>query len=269
MRYEVKNIKIKDSMDYAELHLFIQDMSDEIEWKKRPTILICPGGGYFFTSDREADPIAFQFLAMGYNAAVLRYSTTPAKYPTALLELCNSMLLLRENADEYNIDPNQIYVLGFSAGGHLAASLGVFWKTDNSLSDYFKVDADKIKPNGLILCYPVITSGEYAHRGSFDLLTENNPELLEKLSLEYQVNQYVPKTFIWHTFDDSVVPLENTLLFVNALRKNNIQFEYHVFPTGHHGLSLATRQSDSGNGNDIQPDCAKWIDLCKSFIENN
>lgn len=268
MHYEVKNLNVEGSMEYARLHVYIQDESTQIAWKKRPLIVICPGGGYQHTSDRESEPIAFQFLSMGYHVAVLRYSVAPAKYPTALLELCQSMIYLRENAANWNIDSDKIYLAGFSAGGHLAASLGVFWKTDKMLANYFKVKADVIKPNALILSYPVITSGEYAHRGSFDMLVGDNKELTEKMSLEFQVNGYVPKTFIWHTFEDQAVPLENSLLFAKSLRAHNIPFEYHVFPAGHHGLALANSLTDSDPGKDLQPECTVWPQLCKTFLEN-
>lgn len=269
MYYEVKEIQVEGSLEDARLHVYVQEPSDSIAWKKRPLVMVCPGGGYQYTSDREAEPIAYQFLAMGYHVAVLRYSCAPATYPTALLELCASMKYVRDHAAEWYVDPDAIYVAGFSAGGHLAASLGVFWKTEKMLADYFQVAPEVFKPNALILSYPVITSGEHAHRGSFDNLLGDRQDLLDKMSLENQVNEYVPKTFIWHTFEDQAVPLENSLYFANALRRQGIPFEYHVFPMGHHGLGLANRLSDSDPGKDIQTACAQWISLCKIFLEQN
>ena len=162
----------------------------------RPLILLCPGGGYTRTSDREAEPMALKFLAMGYHAAVLRYSCAPAEYPTSLKELAYSIKFLREHAKEWHIDPHKIVVEGCSAGGHLAASLGVFWDED-FLAESQGLSASEhelLRPDGLLLCYPVITSGEFAHRGSFEnLLGSRQEELGEKLSLEKQVTNKVPR----------------------------------------------------------------------------
>lgn len=268
MHYEEKTLTVTGSLADSRLQIYIRDYSTSMTWENRPLVLICPGGGYRYTSDREAEPIALSFMAMGYNAAVLRYSCEPATYPTALLELCQAILYIRKNAHTWHVDANKIYVAGFSAGAHLAASLGVFWKTDLSLSGYFNVDAESIRPNALILSYPVITSGEFAHRGSFDILARNDKALLEKLSLENQVNKYVPATFIWHTFEDQTVPLENSLLFAKALKENNIRFEYHVFPSGRHGLSLSNKTTSSDDSAEIMPGCEIWIDLCQTFLKS-
>ena len=149
------------------------------------------------TSDREAEPVAIQYIAKGYQAAILRYSVKPAKYPLALLQLAKAVAHLREYADEYHIDTEKIVVQGFSAGGHLACSLGVFWKKP-FLSETLGVSAEQIRPNGMILCYPVITSGEYAHRGSFEaLLGEDayDPEKRKEQSLELQVTKDTLRLF--------------------------------------------------------------------------
>lgn len=269
MYYEEKSIQVPGSDPNTKLHIYIRDCAEGIAWKERPLIVICPGGGYEHTSNREAEPIAFQFLSFGYNVAVLRYSVSPATYPTALLELTSSVIYLKQNASKWHIDTDQIYICGFSAGGHLAASYGVFWHTEDFLSQTFGVSKDFLKPNGLILGYPVITSNEFAHRGSFQrLLGDKEAELSEKMSLEKRVNEYVPRCFIWHTFEDTSVPLENSLLFAESLRKQGIPFEYHVFPKGHHGLALANKLTDSGEGKDILPECTPWISLVHTWIEN-
>ena len=113
--------------------------------RKRPVVVICPGGGYTMTSDREAEPIAMQYLAKGYHAVILRYSVEPARYPLALLQLAKSVAFLRENAAEFHIDTNKIVIQGFSAGGHLAASLGVFWKK-NFIAETLVIDSEMVKP---------------------------------------------------------------------------------------------------------------------------
>lgn len=135
----------------AQLYTYFPDYSPEMTaGQKRPLLLICPGGGYELTSDREAEPVALQWNAMGFHAAVLRYSCAPAVFPTALEELARAVALLRGRAAEFRIDPEKIIVAGFSAGGHLAASLGVFWDKQ-FLSELTGLTAGQMKPNGLIL----------------------------------------------------------------------------------------------------------------------
>ena len=157
---------------------------------------------------------------------------------------------------------------GSSAGGHLAASLGVFWQ-EKWLWELVEADsAEEIKPDGMLLCYPVITAGEFAHRGSFDILTGGDETLLEKLSLEKSVNSHTPRTFIWHTFADATVPMENSLMFVSALRRHNIPTEFHLYPKGKHGLALASPLTASRDGSHMQKECESWISLARVWIEN-
>ena len=135
------------------------------------------------------------------------------------------------------------------------------------------------QPNGEILAYPVITSGKFAHRGSFVKIMGSEAEqgyaglsateLEEKLSLENQVTSDFPQTFMWHTFEDGAVPLENSLFFAEALRKAGVNFEYHVFPHGGHGYALATKETAMKEGKEINAQCAQWIDLFKSWMKYN
>ena len=264
-------IQVEGSLPDARLITYIQNASDSMAIDKRPLVLICPGGGYGYTSDREAEPIALEFLARGYHAAVLRYSCEPARYPTALLELATAMLLIRKNAEEWRVDTGRIIVQGCSAGGHLAACLGMFWDED-FLAEAMGLSATEhglLQPNGMILCYPVITSGEFAHRGSFqNLLGDKEAELSEKLSLEKQVSEKTPKAFIWGTFSDGSVPMENSLLLVSAMRRANIPVEYHLYPKGGHGLALATRLTQTSDGRHVQPECATWVELAGNWLEH-
>ena len=188
-----KNGAFKKTDHTAELTAYLQDSGEECRIQKRPAVVICPGGGYEFCSFREGEPVALELLSKGYQTFVLRYSTAPDSFPTALLELAGAVAMVRLRAAEWNIIPEQVAVMGFSAGGHLAASLGVFWNQEflSALvkrqvqfpaGDNFRRDetifsesslADislLIRPDRLLLGYPVITSGEYAHRGSFDAL---------------------------------------------------------------------------------------------------
>ena len=270
MLNEVFPIQVEGSLPESKLITYIQDYYEEVAIETRPLVLVCPGGGYSYTSNREGEALAMQFLAMGYHAAVLKYSCAPAVYPTALTELAASILLIRQNAESWHVNPRQILVLGCSAGGHLAASLGVFWD-EAFLAEALKIGDDAhelLRPDGMILCYPVITSGEFAHRGSFqNLLGEREEELSEKMSLELQVNSKTPPTFIWHTYTDGSVPVENSLLFVSALRKAGVSVEFHMYPCGGHGLSLANRLTRNRGGDAIREECTSWISLVHTWIE--
>ena len=270
MIHEKIEIHLKDSEFTANLFTYFLDNSPEIDpERKRPVVLICPGGGYAMTSDREAEALAVKFMAMGYHAAILRYSVAPARFPEALLQLATAVAMLRENADKWNIDTEKIVVQGSSAGGHLAASLGVFWNKP-FVAEALEMDAEKFCPNGLMLSYPVITSGEFAHRGSFNNLLRDQytEEMLEKTSLEKQVNEYVPRAFIWHTYEDTVVPVENSLLFATELRRHHIPVEFHLFERGCHGLSLANELTDNPQGERIQRECECWITMAIAWMHN-
>lgn len=286
MKYEVIDIRIAHSVQ-ATLTIYAhEDYTEVYGERKRPMIVICPGGGYEHVSPREGEPIALQFMTTGAHAAVLRYDVSGqgAEFPQHLLELAASVAYVRKHAAEYCIDPDKILVAGFSAGGHLAASLGCFWK-EKWLEELMQAEIGATmkdyQPNGEILAYPVITSGEFAHRGSFVKIMGceaeqgyaplglTAKELEEKLSLENQVTSDFPQTFMWHTFEDGAVPLENSLFFAEALRKAGVNFEYHVFPHGGHGYALATKETAMKEGKEINAQCAQWIDLFKSWMKYN
>ena len=232
---------------------------------KRPTVIVLPGGGYSMTSTRESDPIALQYLARGFNVGILYYSCMPSVYPVALLEALSAIKYVRDNAEKNFADPDRIYLCGFSAGGHLAANCGTHWHRAES-EKYFG-DTEAVKPNGLILCYPVITSGCHAHVGSFRaLLGDKYPDetMLNYLSLEKQVDEKTPTTFIWATYHDQGVPCESTLLFATALRANGIPFEMHIFEDGPHGIATADKVTTPM----LYPlRTRKWLDMSADWIE--
>lgn len=254
----------------ANLYTYIIENSPEIDMeRKRPAIIICPGGGYEMTSDREAEAIAIRMMNDGFQAFVLRYSVRPSVYPQALTELASVVKLVRNNASTWFVDPERIIVCGFSAGGHLAASLGVFWKKE-FLQEKLQGSSEEWKPNGLLLSYPVISSGEFAHVGSFKaLLADEYNEMKDEMSLENQVTKDTPPTFLWHTVEDNVVPVENSLFFAQSLRKANVPFELHIFPNGGHGLSLATEETISSWKSEIQNEVAIWPQLFSKWAKSN
>ncbi len=265
------DIQVEGSLPETQLITYIQDYYKEISIDRRPLVLICPGGAYAYTSPREGEAFAMQFLAMGCHAAVLKYSCAPAEFPTSLTELAAAMALIRRNAEKWHVDPDKILVLGCSAGGHLAASLAEFWDEEFLGHALGLKDSERclLRPDGLILCYPVITSGEFAHRGSFEnLLGDREKELGDRLSLEKHVNEKMPPVFLWHTYTDGSVPVENSLLLVCALRKAGISVEFHMYPCGGHGLGLANRLTRSADGGAVQEECTSWIPLVRTWIES-
>jgi acetyl esterase/lipase len=267
-------INITGSRAEAGLTLYLLDNYLEIDpRRKRPMVVICPGGAYRFISDREAEAIAVQVNAMGCHAAVLRYSCAPERYPEPLLQLARSVVTIRSRADEWAVNPDEVYVLGFSAGGHLAASLGVFWNSED-LSAALELDNSTFKPNRLILCYPVISSGPFAHTESLENITGSKRDkptsLWEHLSLEKQVSADTPPTFLWHTVEDPNVPAENSLLFATALRAHHVPFELHIYQKGGHGLSLGNKEVEcKATRYPNQPNIRSWIRLLRTWLERD
>ncbi len=250
----------------ATLTTYINQAFDLGKAQGRPAVLICPGGGYEYCSDREAEPIALAFAMAGIPAFVLRYSCVKKQFPTALLEAACAMEYIRRRAEEWSIREDQVYIAGFSAGGHLAASLCVHWNKP-WLYEAFGQDTE-IRPNGAILSYPVITTGALTHQGSIDNITalRRDENLLKLLTLETQVKPDTPPTFLWHCADDGCVPVENSLGYAAALSANDVPFELHIFPKGGHGLAMADMSSAD---TDIQlvPEVTGWMELALTWMK--
>lgn len=261
----MKIIRFQPNPDsHAEVAGYLHDASEEMPKRTvRPCVVILPGGGYVFLSDREADPPAMAFFAKGFQVFLLRYSICDAA--TGLRPLVDAALTVRRiraNSAEWNAFPDKIAVCGFSAGGHLAASLGTLW---NSPELNIKIGPSDIssRPDALILGYPVITAGEYAHEGSIRTISGGEPTQWQKdfYSLENHVSPSTPPAFLWHTQEDASVPVENTLLFAAALRRAGVPFECHIFQKGSHGLSMCNAETGLENPHDASwfPLCAQWL----------
>jgi acetyl esterase/lipase len=223
----------------------------------RGAVVVCPGGGYQGRAPHEGEPVARWLNDLGLAAVVLDYRVAPYKHPYPLLDAQRALRLVRQRASDWGIDPGRVGILGFSAGGHLAATVGTHIPaTTPDHPD--PIERQSARPDFMILCYPVITFGEHGHAGVIKNLlgSHPSPELMELMCNEKQVTAETPPAFLWHTADDAAVPVENSLLFAMALRRHKVPFALHVFPSGRHGLGLAPDR----------PDVAAWKDLCASWL---
>lgn len=233
--------------------------------KKRPAVVIFPGGGYHHLAPGEGESVAMQFLANGYQAFIVKYTVMPKNYQEPLKDATRAMCLIRDNCEKWRVDPDQIAVIGFSAGGHLASSLATLYDAD-FLQNIAGMEKGKNKPNLLISCYSVLSSQESAiHSGSFENLFGEDKSQYEKLSIEKNVHEDMPPVFIWHTFADGGVSVNNSLLFAAALKEKEIPFELHVYPKGPHGLSLAKGESQINN--DDLKHISSWMPLCLEWMK--
>lgn len=224
---------------------YLHDEGDE----SRPCMLVVPGGAYCVVSPTEGEIVAMEFYEKGYNAFVLTYTTNPLMLEPLkdqpMRDLSRAIRFIRSRAGEFGIDPDRLVLCGFSAGGHLCASVCVHF-ADMKDEVYEGISN---RPDAAILSYPVITSGDKAHQGSILALlgADATAAELKYMSLETQVTEAVPPCFLWQTATDEAVPVENSYLFAQALKEKDIAFAHHVFSHGKHGLSLANKKWASGD----------------------
>jgi len=264
----------------------------------RPAIIICPGGAYLYTSQREAEPVALRFASLGYQTFVLHYNTyygqgpidltspPPAnpfvKFPQPIFDIAKAIVTVREHAQEWNVNADQITVAGFSAGGHLAASIGVHWQ-DEFVREKLGVDAEKIRPDALILGYALLDSklsmesmNEAESAKYNDMLTlmnsavfgatEYSEQMLEQFSPALHIRENTPPAFIWHTAEDDLVRSSNSLKFALGLASKRIPYELHVFEKGEHGLSLADLTSAT-TPQHVNHDVSEWVKMADRFLK--
>ncbi|QMS85055.1 alpha/beta hydrolase [Candidatus Xianfuyuplasma coldseepsis] len=233
----IQTIQLHDDPDVT-LTAYIQSPSKEMPGVQiKPAILICPGGGYHICSDREAEVIALSYLKEGYQAFVLRYSLMEkSQFPQPLHDAEMALTLIREHHEEWFLDPDKVAVIGFSAGAHLATMLAT---------------SGSVRPNALLVGYPTLM---------------RKP----RFGVEYplpEVDDKTPEVFIFHTFDDDLVPVKNTLYLADQYNKHHIPFEVHVFRDGKHGLSLGNKLVLSNHPHAIDPHYQKWFDLSVEWLE--
>jgi acetyl esterase/lipase len=266
--------------------------------KRRPAMLILPGGGYLGVSDRESEPIAMRFSAHGFHTFVLRYATYwnsftsnpdvqpepnpyPSSFPQPMYDAAAAIRLIRQHADEWLLDPDRITVCGFSAGGHLAASLGTMWH-EPLFSDRLGGPGEDFRPNALILAYPMV---DYSLTNEIHTAVADNPQadflnLCEIAAFGHadstaaereafnpinHVSVMTPPSFIWHTAEDALVPVENSLNLTTALQSAKIPFELHIFAKGQHGLALAN-DITAASPEQIAAPVQVWVDLALTWL---
>ncbi len=224
----------------------------------RAAIVVCPGGGYGHLADHEGGPVAEWLNSIGVAAFVLKYRLGPRyHHPAPLQDAARAIRTLRARAAEWNLDPERIGILGFSAGGHLASTLGTHFDSGSAEAPD-PIERVSSRPNLMILIYPVITMRDHAHAGSKKNLLGPEPasELVALLSNEEHVTRETPPTFLVHTMTDPAVPVENSLSFAMALRKAGVPFEFHLYERGPHGFGLGKKD----------PILASWPDRCADWL---
>ena len=225
-------------------------------------VLVCPGGGYGHLAAHEGKTIGEFLASHDIAAAVLKYRLAPAyKHPAPFLDVSRALRTLRHRAGEWRLDPHKLAVMGFSAGGHLASTLSTqFDGGDANAAD--PIDREPSRPDASVLCYPVITmTSPFTHEGSRNNLLGKPADatLIELMSSEKRVTEKTPPTFVFHTVDDGAVPVENALMYVEALRKAKVSFEAHLYEHGRHGVGLA---SDD-------PRLSTWGPLLVSWLKSH
>lgn len=257
--YKYFGVKKPDGAE-GYLNVYIPEAPD-YPTRKRPAMLVIAGGGYGFVSPREKECVALSYVAKGFAAFTLEYSVAPVRFPTQLIEGAMAMAYIRENADKFAIKADKVAAIGFSAGGHLTGMLATLFD-HSEVKAVLKEKAALVRPDAVILSYPVITSGEKAHRGSFDnLCGQDNAKLQAELSLENCVTENSSPAFIWTTVDDNCVPSENSLYMALSYKKAGVPFELHIFESGVHGLSLATEETGR-----INKPVQQWMPLSVTWL---
>ncbi|MEM9410936.1 MAG: alpha/beta hydrolase [Planctomycetota bacterium] len=228
---------------------------------KRPAVMICPGGGYgHLAMDHEGKQIAKWFNSLGIDAFILKYRLGKHGYrhPVMFNDAQRGLRLIRSQSERWEIDPEKIGVMGFSAGGHLASTLATHFELGDQLAED-PVEQVSGRPDFLVLGYPVISMDEYTHWGSRrNLLGANASQaLIKELSNHQQIKENSPPTFLFHTDQDKAVPAENSVLFYLGLRKKGIPAELHIYERGSHGVGFAKNN----------PVLSSWKDRLRDWLK--
>lgn len=263
----LKTINPNSENSNATLDCYLSELKEPV----RDAMIVLPGGGYTnICGDREGEPIALSFLARGFNTFVLNYTVAPIKDPyMPMMDVSFAIAYVREHAQELGINKDRIFLTGFSAGAHLAATVGSLW-SDKTLSEKTSLPCGLNRPTGVVLCYSVISSElQNEERVFAALLGEHKDDKVwrDKFSAEKAVNKDTVPAFMVHTMTDEVVPVENAFVFANAMAKNDILCELHVYPKGPHGMALANTDTNLGREDLTDEAYARWVDDACSFFK--
>lgn len=291
-----ENIRLYENRTDVTLTTYILDDSREmLNGRKRPAILICPGGAYVFCSDREAEPVALRFAAMGYHAFVLRYSVynkgvmvdprgelfvdEDSKYPNAMCDLAAAMLCIRDHSESWLVDTDRIFLSGYSAGAHNSAMYCTHWNS-GLLRERFHRPAEDFRPAGAVLGYGYYDWGLLREASAQDdmarMMGEGvdmayfgtkhpSAEQYEMASPALSVTADTPPIFLWTTCGDRTLPSEQSMIMGCALAKAGVPYELHIFESGDHGLALAD-QATAGNPEQLNSDVANWVPLAQRWL---
>ena len=266
-------------MIYERLHLEVMgrpvvlDTYLEEGASDKDSVLIFPGGGYVaLSTEREGVAIAKAYYERGLNAFVFHYSVGPEfKYPMHLIDASFAITYVKSHSKDFGINPDRIFTVGFSAGGHLSGSMAILHK-DTEVLEALGIEKGDNKPCGSILCYPVVSANVPTHAGSFAMLAgkpvhEITEEEKRRLSLETNVDEDSAPVFIWHTSEDPSVPMLGSLRLAEAYYSLGRAVSLHVYPYGTHGIALANEETSDGNSAWIQPLAQSWVDESVRWIK--
>ena len=266
----------KINLDKEDENVFLEVyVADKLKGFTRNAIRVIPGGGYGgVCSDREGEPIAMAFMPYGYNAFVLHYSVRENSkkiFPAQLIQASMAMKHIKDHAEEYNINPEKVFVTGFSAGGHLTASLGTMWDK-KEIYEAIDMPYGYNKPAGIMPVYPVISGVEgVAHEGSiYNLCGTETPteEQRKMVSIEKHVTEKASPAYIVHTSNDQAVHVKNSLDLAGAYADAGLPFELHIYPDGPHGMALGNSITECGVKKYNNPCFAKWVENAVMWAEN-
>lgn len=284
----IEEINLFDGIASATLTAYIQSPSIDNNYPIiRPAILICPGGAFLSITEKEAEPVALRFVSAGYHAFVLKYSIGAgiATFPTPFIDAAKAMVIIRQNADKWMVDPNRITLCGFSTGGLIASIVASSWQED-IFTKTLKEDAAVMKPNTLLLAYPLLNlygfmqkhlSGQSGIKSIIEMMfssifgtSQPSDQQLNEWNAIDKVSSTMPATFMWTTSEDILIDVEDSLDFIKSLANYKIPFEYHIFEKGAHGLSLGDKSvgySNEATGEHFNT--TKWIDLALEWLESH
>lgn len=280
----IEAIPLYEGISSTTLIAFIQDpILDNIRLDNKPAVIISPGGAFLGITEKEAEPVALRFVTSGYQAFVLNYSIGGmALFPQPFIDAAKAVLMVRENAGKWGINPDQISLCGFSTGGYVSAFLGSIWH-EKYLSDALNVQNFLLKPNALILGYPLLDMHRLREKNleapekkiMMEMVfsaaygtSHPDTESMQRWDIEGRITSSMPPTFLWVTQEDEYVDMEGAVDFMRALDRHRIPCEFHAFQKGIHGMSLGDqplgysdkRVKEFGNA-------PKWMDLALSWLK--